>query len=171
MSMNTETCKAVYDVEEQLTKDFQEVDMFFAKFRTEITNMQSRVRAIERNAKREIRALKKNADKNKNRKVGNRKASGFATPTNISPELLKFMGKEAGVKVARTEVTQFIITYIKNNNLGVSKEITLDENLKTLLGAKCGDNVTYFNLQRFMNKHFIKSEKQTGEETSSETVV
>ena len=30
--------------------------------------------------------------------------------------------------------------------------------LKNLLNVKKNEEVTYFNIQRFMNKHFIKSE-------------
>jgi len=159
MSTTTENNQTLSDVEELLTKEFQAVDSVLAKFRTDITAMQSRLRSLERSAKRELRALKKQADKNK--RAGNRKPSGFATPAKISSELCEFMGKEEGAEVARTEVTQFVISYIKDNNLGVSKEIKLDDKLKSLLGATSDDQVTYFNLQRYMNKHFVKPAKAT----------
>ena len=60
------------------------------------------------------------------------------------------MSKEEGVQVARTEVTQFIIKYIKDNNLQNPenrKMIMPDDTLKKLLAVKENDNVTYFNLQ------------------------
>ena len=68
------------------------------------------------------------------------------------------MGKERGSEVARTEVTQYIIQYIKDNHL-VNKDnkklLEPDEKLKKLLDVKENDEVTYFNIQRLMNKHFI----------------
>ena len=69
------------------------------------------------------------------------------------------MGKEVGTEIARTEVTQYLIQYIKDNELQFSenkKIIVPDNTLKNLLGVNEGDEVTYFNLQRLMNKHFIK---------------
>ena len=68
------------------------------------------------------------------------------------------MDKPNGSEVARTEVTQFIISYIKTNDLQWQenrKIIKPDKALKSLLGNG-NDEVTYFNLQRYMNKHFLK---------------
>ena len=69
------------------------------------------------------------------------------------------MGKPTGTKVARTEVTQYIIDYINKNDLQKSdnrKFIDPDDKLSTLLDVQEGDEVTYFNIQRYMNKHFVK---------------
>ena len=108
-----------------------------------------------------MRVLHKKAKKNKNR--GNRKPSGFAVPTQISNELCDFMSRPRGTEVARTEVTQFIIRYIKDNelqNVGNRKIILPNMKLKSLLDVTNEDEVTYFNLQRYMNKHFVKKKKQ-----------
>ena len=108
--------------------------------------------------------LKKEASKSKNR--GNRAPSGFAKPSKISKELCSFMGKEEGAEVARTEVTKFVISYIKDNSLAESKDIKPDEKLAHLLGTGDEDKVTYFNIQKYMNKHFTKaSKKKTNEAT------
>ena len=64
-------------------------------------------------------------------------------------------------EVARTEVTQYIIKYIREHNLQHSanrKIIVPDLALKTLLNYKDGDELTYFNLQKYMNNHFQKKE-------------
>ena len=74
------------------------------------------------------------------------------------------MGKEEGTEVARTEVTKYIVGYIKEKNLQAkdnSKVIKPDEKLKNLLGVESDDEVTYFNIQKYMNKHFIKKNKKT----------
>ena len=66
------------------------------------------------------------------------------------------MEKSEGEFVARTEVTQFIIAYIKDNNLAESKNINPDKKLQQLLGSTDDDKISYFNIQKFMNKHFVK---------------
>jgi chromatin remodeling complex protein RSC6 len=120
--------------------------------------LSSQVKALEKNVKKQMKQLEREAAKNKSK--GNRKASGFAVPTQISKDLCKFMGKPEGSEMARTEVTKYIIQYIKNNKLPDKKNkkiIKPDSALKSLLDLKPEDEVTYFNLQKYMNKHFVKS--------------
>ena len=86
-----------------------------ASFRSQITMLQNQVRALEKTVGKKIRTFARETNKNKNK--GNRKPSGFAVPTKISDELCEFMQKPKGSSAARTEVTQYIIQYIKDNNL------------------------------------------------------
>lgn len=126
-------------------------------FRTQITMLQNQVRTLEKGVNKKVKGLNREATKNKNR--GNRKPSGFAVPTNVTPELCEFMGKPEGTMLARTEVTQYIIGYIRENELQNAQNkkcIAPDNKLNKLLDAKDGDEITYFNIQRYMNKHFIK---------------
>ena len=92
-----------------------------------------------------------------------KKPSAVAIPTTISKELCLFMNKSEGEKAARTEVTQYIIKYIKDKELQSKdnkQEIVLDQDLGSLL--KCGsDTVTYFSIQKYMNQHFISSTQNT----------
>ena len=127
-------------------------------FRQQITMLQNQVRSLEKAVNKQMKQMAREAKKNKNK--GNRKPSGFAVPTNISKDLCDFMGKQAGSQVARTEVTQYIIQYIKQKDLQWEqnrKIIKPDKRLKKLLGVEDNDVVTYFNLQKFMNKHFVKN--------------
>ena len=55
-----------------------------------------------------------------------RKKSGFALPVTISDELCDFMGCEKGSKRARTQVTQFLMSYISENNLKFGGIVILD---------------------------------------------
>ena len=124
-------------------------------FRNQINLLQSQLRNLEKSVKKEVKSLKKAAVKNKNK--GNRKPSGFANPTKVSKELCEFMNKKEGSEIARTEVTKAIISYIKINNLQNKtnkKIISPDEKLKFLLGITEEQELTYFNLQKYMNKHF-----------------
>ena len=152
--------KSVSDVEDKpdvIGEQFDGVLNTLSTFRQSITALQTQIRGLERTVRKEMKTLHKEAAKNRNK--GNRKPSGFAKPAKVSDELCTFMGKDSGTEIARTEVTQYLIQYIKTNSLQFEdnkKIIIPDAILKNLLGVKDEEEVTYFNLQRLMNKHFIK---------------
>ena len=132
-----------------ISSKLQQVVAFAATLRSEL-------RALERHAVKEIRTAQK-ASAKKRRKVGNRAPSGFVKPTLISKELSEFLGKTDGSEMARTEVTREINAYIRNNNLQDKengRRINPDTKLKSLLNLKKGEELTYFNLQRYMSPHF-----------------
>ena len=140
-----------------MSNQFSSVLSTLSSFRTQITMLQNQIRGWRRAVSREMKRQQKEVAKGKNK--GNRKPSGFAVPTTISNDLCEFMQKPQGSKVARTEVTQYIIQYIKDNNLQWAenrKVIKPDGKLKSLLDVKGKDEVTYFNLQKYMNRHFKK---------------
>lgn len=149
-------------MEAKIENQFQGVLTMLTGFRSQITMLQNHIRGLEKNVRKQMKQLQREAKKNRNR--GNRKPSGFAVPTPISDELCDFMKRPHGSQVARTEVTQYIITYIKDNDLQYPtnrKVIKPDKPLKTLLAAEEADEVTYFNLQRYMNRHFKKKTMQS----------
>ena len=89
-----------------------------------------------------------------------RPPSGFAKPTVISTELCNFLGKPEGTEMARTEVTKFLTQYIAEHKLqdqANRRKILPDKPLQKLLLNGPGDEVTYFNLQKYMKVHFPKS--------------
>ena len=137
-----------------ISSKLQQVVAFAATLRSEL-------RALERHAVKEIRTAQK-ASAKKRRKVGNRAPSGFVKPTLISKELSEFLGKTDGSEMARTEVTREINAYIRNNNLQDKengRRINPDSKLKSLLKLKKGEELTYFNLQRYMSPHFATAAK------------
>ena len=78
------------------------------------------------------------------------------------------MDKPEGTEIARTEVTKALVAYIKSNNLLEHGEysknkIVPDEKLKTLLGIDHTElnYLTYFNIQKYMNKHFYSNKIST----------
>jgi len=119
-----------------------------------------------RNARNEVRkvlkAYQKKASKGRKRKVDpNRTPSGFAKPALISNDLCKFLGKDNGSFMARTDVTKEVNKYIKEHNLqnpANKKEIKPDPTLCKLLNIKKDDNLTYFSLQKFLKDHFPKED-------------
>lgn len=137
-----------------ISAKLQQVVAFAASLRSEL-------RALERHAVKELRTAQK-ASAKKRRKVGNRAPSGFVKPTPISKELAEFLGKTDGSEMARTEVTREINAYIRNNNLQDKengRRINPDAKLKSLLKLKKGEELTYFNLQRYMSPHFSTTAK------------
>ena len=85
--------------------------------------------------------------------------SGFVKPSLISDELAIFLGKPKRTEMARTSVSSEINTYIRVNGLQDprnGRKIIPDEKLRTLLALTEGDELTYFNLQKYMKHHFIK---------------
>ena len=141
-----------------ITEQFSAVLNTLSSFKSQISMLSAQVKALEKSVKKQMKQLEREAQKNKNK--GNRKASGFAVPSKISNDLCKFMGKPEGSEMARTEVTKYIIQYIKSNNLPDKtnkKVINPDKALKSLLNVKPNEEVTYFNLQKYMNQHFVKA--------------
>ena len=113
---------------------------------------------IEKQNAKDIKAAAKSKPV---RKVNaNRQPSGFVKPTVISDELAAFLGRASGTLMSRTEVSKAINEYIKNNNLQLQsnkQHITPDAKLKALLSIGPDDQLTYFNLQRYLKNHFQKS--------------
>lgn len=153
---------------DHIGKQFEGIIQTLSTFRQSITALQTQIRGLEKSVRKEMKSLQKEAAKNRNK--GNRRPSGFAKPSKVSSELCTFMKKDVGTEIARTEVTQYLIQYIKDNNLqfaGNKKIIVPDATLKKLLSVKEGEEVTYFNLQRLMNRHFVKASTTTSVSASA----
>ena len=142
-----------------LTTNFSSVVSKLQQFVSFGASLRAEVRNLERQVLKEIKAAQKVSAK-KRRKAGNRAPSGFVKPTLISAELASFLGKAEGSEMARTEVTREINAYIRQHNLQDKengRKINPDAKLKTLLKLKKGEELTYFNLQRYMSPHFAKA--------------
>lgn len=149
--------KGIQLLDPEIKDEFSGLLTNLSTFRQQISMLQNQVRGLEKHVNKQVKLLQREARKSKNK--GNRKPSGFAVPSKISNELCTFMGKPNGTKVARTEVTQYIIDYINKKGLQKSdnrKCINPDDKLSSLLEVEKGDEVTYFNIQKYMNKHFVK---------------
>ena len=131
-------------------------------FKMQISTLQQQVKTVEKNVKKELKNIKK--DKKKDKPKNKRAPSGFAKPTKVTKELCEFMDKPEGSEIARTEVTKALVAYIKSNNLleqgeDLKNKIVPDQKLMSLLGIKNDElnGLTYFNIQKYMNKHFYSS--------------
>ena len=144
-----------------LSDSFTELLGHLQSLRSSLTSVTGQVRALQKRADRELKNAHK-ASKKKGKRTGNRAPSGFVKPTKISIELANFLGKPKGTEMARTEVTREINGYIRAHKLQDPKNgrrILADAKLRTLRKLKKDDELTYFNLQRFMSPHFAKSAK------------
>ena len=127
-----------------------------------LSSLKVEYRLLEKKWTRELKTAQKKNSRNK-RKNGTRAPSGFVKPTKISDELASFLEKPTGSEMARTEVTRDINKYIRSNNLqdkDNGRKINPDVKLSTLLKLKKDDELTYFNLQRYMSPHFAKANKE-----------
>lgn len=134
---------------------------------TLLSEMKQQFRVLEKKTTRELKAAEK-ANAKRKRKAGNRSPSGFVKPTLISNELASFLGKDQGTEMARTEVTREINAYIRKQGLqdkDNGRKINADRKLQTLLKLKPNEELTYFNLQRYMSPHFAKANKAVVEKS------
>jgi len=122
----------------------------------ELKRLEKRVARLQKEADKRRRKSKKPVE---GEEVKPRKPSIFELPTPLSPELCSFLGRPTGSLESRSNVTKAITTYVKEKNLKDKHTIKPDTKLKALLGVAAEDTLTYFNLQRYLNRHYLKVDK------------
>ena len=138
---------------------FSQFSLKLTTIHSSFTALKNDLRVLEKRCNKDMKTMLKKSSKKK--RNPNRAPSGFVKPALISEELAAFLGKPVGTEMARTSVTKEINQYIKEKSLGDKsngRHIIPDEALSTLLKLKPEDELTYFNLQRFMSHHFTKSD-------------
>lgn len=143
---------------DNISDQFECIVNSLTTFKTQISLLNQQVRILDKTVKKQMKNLQKKSSKHK--KKCDRKPSGFALPTKVTKELCEFMNKTEGTEIARTDVTRAIIGYIKEKKLEYkdnNKIIIPDDKLRTLLGIEENKELTYFTIQKYMNKHFIST--------------
>ena len=147
-------------IESSLTENLLVLAESIQSMTTLLSKIKGDYKVLEKQVLKEARAIDKVNAKRKKSK-GSRAPSGFVKPTAISKDLAKFLGVAEDTKIARTDVTKLITAYVKEHKLQApsnGRMIIPDKKLTNLLNCKSSDEVTYFNLQKYMKPHFIKTE-------------
>lgn len=145
------------ETNEELHASFSMVIDSLTLLKMQLSDVQTKIKNIEKVVKKELKKTNKTViNKNKEKKP----PSGFAQPANVTKELSDFMDKPYGTKIARTQATKAVIDYIKAQKLQDNEKrskINPDEKLQNLLEISNDElpNLNFFNIQQYMNKHFI----------------
>ena len=130
----------------------------------EFRDVQSEIKKLQKDIVKQMKesskTIKKKAVKVSNVDKPKRNPSGFAKPAALSKELCDFLKQPYGTEMARTDVTKFLTKYIKEHSLQQESDkriIKPDAPLYKLLGlTNDSEQITYFNLQKYMKPHFPK---------------
>ena len=124
--------------------------------------------ALTKGVGQEIKKLQKEMQKmqkqqsKKKRRVSDKtkEPSGFAKPTLLSDEMCSFLSVPKGTLLSRTDVTRKISQYIREKDLQNPKnrrEIFPNGVLRKLLKVGESEELTFFNLQKYLKIHFVKA--------------
>jgi len=130
--------------------------------------IQKSVKELKKDYTKEKKAFIKNSKKKKvvdpDAAV---KQNGFSKPLNISTDLKNFLEIPMDSMMSRTQVTKAIANFIRDNDLlnvdnrreiNIWKESTHGDLLRNLLQPSSGDVITWFNLQKYLAKHYPKGD-------------
>lgn len=109
-----------------------------------------------------LKALRKDMKKLcKKRRRASGAPSNLMRPIELSPELCSFLGKDAGSKMTRGQVTSAINNYATEKNIKKQhngRVIVVDPPLAGLLGLAVGEEVQIFHVQTHLKtkNHYVK---------------
>ena len=135
-------------IEEELTKE-----------RNNVNNLLKLVVDVRKDYSRLSKEITKKGRK-KNDNSDKKKLSGALGPIFLDDELCEFLGKPTGTKMNAPEVIKALNVYIVDNKLQEDNNKTIispDDKLSSLLKIDDGEQLTYFNIQKYLSKHYIKN--------------
>lgn len=146
------------DVNSSLLKTIADLQEQVSALKTGLVSVSNGLKTVEKQASRVV----KKADKKRRRKTeasadGKVKDCIFTKPVKISDELSSFLGLAKGTEISRSAVTKALIAYARSRNLMDKQTIKADASLRKLLSLSDADNLTILNLQKFVNRHYIKT--------------
>ena len=128
--------------------------------RETLASFQAGLKRLEKRVHRDMKDARKRRRRVKLDENGvevKRAPSIFERPTQVTQELLTFLGRPAATLMSRSEVTKAVNDYVKSHNLKNKHDIKPDGPLRVLLAIGVDEPLTYFNLQRYLNRHYIKA--------------
>ena len=156
-------------VESSWNDDLSGLVRHLSTMRDTISSLFTEVKRLEKKVHRTIKDAGK---RRKNRKTDGatdadapKRPTVFNVPQEVTPELNVFFGNAADSKMSRAEVTKKITGYAKEHSLMKGHNINADAKLAKLLNLAAnlpaGEQLTIFNLQRFLRHHYPKSASAT----------
>ena len=133
-------------VDDASTKSHAEL---FQQLADHLKSMNSIFKLLQRDLNKKEKSSVKRRPQSKN---------NFSTPVALSQAMCTFLDIPNGEKLARTEVTRRINSYVKEHGLNDPKNkriILPDEKLKTILNVADGIELTYFNMQTYNKHNFV----------------
>tara|TARA_B100000214_G_scaffold359871_1_gene321743 strand:+ start:47 stop:643 length:597 start_codon:yes stop_codon:yes gene_type:complete len=144
--------------EDNYDSEFSEIQSALKEALLLVKSLSTKVTALEKRVARDRKVMNKKMKGRVKRVVDpNKPPSGFAKPGPVSAELAKFLKLGKDELIARTEVTKRITKYCQEKDLQKAEDkrtIHADKALKDLLRLKKGDELTFFNLQKYMKVHY-----------------
>lgn len=143
-----------------IDSNFDLLEKDLVKFKSEFTNFMIRFRQLRKEFRKYGKETTKKGRKNNmndNLMVPKRKPTGFQVAVNLSKELCIFLNVSEDTKMNCSEVSRRMNIYFINNSLQEGVNIKLDKKLKDLLKPNKDEQITYFNLQKYLKKHYIKN--------------
>ena len=142
-----------------LDEDLKSVTTFLNTLRETVTNLLGQVKRLDKRVHREIKDARKRRRRVKAEEgvdAPKRAPSIFERPVQVTDELCAFLAQPKGTLMSRSQVTKGVNNYVKENNLKNKHDIKPDAALKKLLSID-QEPLTYFNLQRSLNRHYVKA--------------
>jgi upstream activation factor subunit UAF30 len=119
-----------------------------------LTSLQSEIKALRKDLRKVKQLLEDpSGEKTKARASNN----GFNKPLDVSDKMRAFLKLGVEDKVSRSQVTKLINQYVTEKGLKAGQQITLDDTLKDLLAPPEGTQITFLNIQKYINPHYIKA--------------
>ena len=143
-----------------LEEDLKVLTASLTTLRETATSLLGQVKRLDRRVHREIKDARKRKRRVKVEEGADAKPrvpSIFERPVQVTDELCKFLAKPNGTLLSRSEVTKLVNNYVKEKDLKTKHAIAPDAALKKLLAIPEGDQLTYFNLQKYLNRHYVKA--------------
>ena len=143
-----------------LDEDIKALAALAVTARETLSTFQAQLKRLEKRVHRDMKDARKRRRRVKVDENGvevKRAPSIFERPTQVTQELLTFLGRPSATLMSRSEVTKAVNDYVKANNLKNKHDIKPDGPLRALLAIGVDEPLTYFNLQRYLNRHYVKA--------------
>ena len=82
--------------------------------------------------------------------------NGFRKPQVVSDELRTFLNLGPDDRISRAEVTRKLNDYVTEHGLKNGQNLTMDDSLRSLLSPPNDVQVTFLNIQKYINRHYLK---------------